>query len=538
MAAAMQPFNVWLLSLTKETLRFLKPTLSQDIFEGSTQIPHPEGLFSIEIYGRMGEESRDTTFSYIPLGATILHPLVFRTLGRLKSLYRDIMLGTKFATWDETAKDFVASNPIDGRTGYSFFMEHYLELEFKTNRSEARQLRVDLLNKFRKEALTENILVIPAGIRDLEIRDNRVAQDEINDYYRSLLSVSNIFKGVAGTKEDPVFDTSRKSAQLAFNAVYDYLENMISGKKGLIQAKWARRSVFNGTRNVLSAMDTSCAVLGDARAVKATQTQVGYYQLMKAALPVTQFELKNGWLSRVFSGGDTVYLTDPDTWGAVRVDLSVDSIDRWDTMEGLEKVITSFEKPSNRNKAIKIEGHYLGLIYVDKYRFRIFNDINDLPEGFSRDNVHPLTLAQLLYISVNKRLETIYGFITRYPVTGAGSIYPSHLYGLTTDNATRKIPLDESWQPMDEEYRVLEFPSADPADKWNDTMVPHLIMLAGLGADFDGDTGSVTAVYSPEATAECVDYLGTKRAWVDSNGGLLVNLDLPAVELVLHNITG
>lgn len=539
MAAAMQPFNVWLLSLTKETLRFLKPTLSQDIFEGSTQIPHPEGLFSIEIYGRMGEESRDTTFSYIPLGATILHPLVFRTLGRLKSLYRDIMLGTKFATWDAEAKDFVASNPIDGRTGYSFFMEHYLELEFKTNRSEARQLRVDLLNKFRKEALTENILVIPAGMRDIEIREgSRIAQDEINDYYRTLLSTSNIFKGVAGTKEDPIFDTSRKSAQLAFNSIYDYLENMISGKKGLIQAKWARRSVFNGTRNVLSAMDTSCAVLGDDRAVKPTQTQLGYYQLMKAALPVTQFELKNGWLSRVFSGGDTVYLTDPDTWEAVRVDLSTDSIDRWDTMEGLEKVITSFEKQSNRNKAIKIEGHYLGLIYVDKYRFKIFNDINELPDGFSRDNVKPLTLAQLLYISVNKRLEKIYGFITRYPVTGAGSIYPSHLYGLTTDNATRKIPLDDYWQPMDPEHSVLEFPSDDPADKWNDTMIPHLIMLAGLGADFDGDTGSVTAVYSPEATAECEDYLGTKRAWVDSNGGLLVNLDLPAVELVLHNITG
>jgi hypothetical protein len=538
MAAAMQPFNVWLLSLTKDTLRFLKPTLTQDIFEGSTQIPHPEGLFSTEIYGRVGDESRDTTFSYIPLGATILHPLVFRTLGRLKSLYRDIMLGTKFATWDAEAHDFVSSNPIDGRTGYAFFMEHYLELEFPQNRSETRQLRVQMLNKFRKEALTENVLVIPAGLRDIEVRDGRVAQDEINDYYRTLLSISNVFKGLSGTKEDAIFDTSRKSAQIAFNSIYDYLENMISGKKGLIQAKWARRSVFNGTRNVLSAMDTSCAVLGDARAVKPTQTQLGYYQLMKAALPVTQFELKNGWLSQVFGGGSSVMLTDPDTWEAVQVDVSTDTLDRWDTNEGLEKVITSFEKPGNRNKPIKIEGHYLGLVYVDKYRFKIFNDINDLPENFSRDNVSPLTLAQLLYISCNKRLEKIYGFITRYPVTGAGSIYPSHLYGLTTDNATRKIPLDDGWQPMGEEYAALEFPSSNPVDGWNDTMIPHLIMLAGLGADFDGDTGSVTAVYSPEATAECQNYLGMKRAWVDGNGLLLPNLDLPAIELVLHNITG
>ncbi len=539
MPAAMLPFNVWLMTLNDDTLRFLKPTTSQDIFDGSTQLPHPEGLFSIEIYGRIGEDTRDTTFSYIRLGATILHPLVFRTLGRLKSLYRDILLGTKFATWDENEKDFFTSNAIDGRTGYAFFMEHYQDIEFKPNRSESRQLRIDLLNKYRKQALTDNILVIPAGMRDIEIDGGRVKQDEINDYYRTLLSVSNIFKGVAGTKEDPIFDTSRKSAQLAFNAIYDYLENMISGKKGLIQAKWARRSVFNGTRNVLSAMDTSCAVLGDERAVKAMQTQLGYYQLMKATLPVTQFHLKNGWLSQVFfGGGDSIYLTDTETWQAVPVTVSTDTIERWDTHEGLEKVITSFGKVSNRAKPVKIEGYYLGLIYVDKYCWKIFNDINDLPEGFDRNNVHPLTLAELLYTSVHKRLETIYGFITRYPVTGAGSIYPSRLYGLTTDNATRKVPLDENWERMGPEHAALEFPSADPKDPWNDTMIPHLIMLAGLGADFDGDTGSVTAVYSPEATKECENFLGAKRAWVDSNGGLIVNLDLPAVALVLHNITG
>jgi hypothetical protein len=98
--------------------------------------------------------------------------------------------------------------------------------------------------------------------------------------------------------------------------------------------------------------------------------------------------------------------------------------------------------------------------------------------------------------------------------------------------------LGPDWQPLDEDERALEFPSNNPSDTWNDTMIPHLIMLAGLGADFDGDTGSVTAVYSPEALEECKNYLDTKRAWVDGNGRLTVNLDLPGVELVLHNITG
>lgn len=487
MSANMQPFNVWILTPTKDRLRFLKPTTSHDIFEGSTQTPHPEGLFSTDIYGRIGDDSRDTNFSYIALGATILHPLIFRTLGRLKSLYPGILFGTRFATWDNELKDFLPSNAIDGNTGYSFFMQHYPQMVFPLTKSEARIQRVTLLNKYRTEALTENILVIPAGLRDLEVKEGgRIAQDEINDYYRTLLSVANVFKNVQVGKDEPVFDNSRKSAQMAFNAIYDYLEKMIEGKKGLIQRKWARRSVFNGTRNVLSAMDTSCEVLGDDRAVTATTTQVGLYQLMKAVLPVTQYELRNGWLSEVFAtGDDTVPLVDVDTLQKTYVRVTIDSLDRWGTLEGLEKVINAFAKPGNRHKPIKIEGHYLGLIYVDKYHWRIFNDITDLPDELDRKNVMPLTLAQLLYCSVYVRFRKVYGFITRYPVTGAGSIYPSKLYCLTTQNATRKSPLDANWEPMEDAVKALEFPSSDPKDTWNDTMVPHLTALSGLGADFD-----------------------------------------------------
>lgn len=539
MSAAMQPFNVWILTPDKTTVRMMKPTTSLDIFDGSTQNPHPEGLFSTEIYGRIGEDSRDTHFSYIHLGAQILHPLVFRTLGRLKSLYRDILLGTRFATWDDNEKDFVASNAIQGQTGYAFFMSRYKDLVFKTNRSDSRNQRVELLNKFRDTALTEYILVLPAGMRDIEVVDGRISQDEINDYYRALIQASNVFRGVTGTNEDPVFDNTRKSAQIAFNAIYDYLENMIQGKKGLIQAKWARRSVFNGTRNVLSAMDTTADILGSSRAVKAVNTQIGLYQFIKAVLPVTQYQLKSGFLSEVFVDRDSqARLVNPDTLMSEMVDVAVDSLDKWNTAEGLEKVISSFAKPSIRHKPIKIDGYYLGLIYVDKYHFKLFHDIRDLPEHLSKDNVRPVSLAELIYVSCHQRFKKVYGFITRYPITGAGSIYPSLLYCLTTANATRKLPLDENWEVMSAEYEALEFPSNNPADTWNDTMSPNLPFLAGLGADFDGDTGSVTAVYSPEATAECERYLKTKQAWVDGNGRLLINLDLPAIELVFHNITG
>jgi hypothetical protein len=52
-----------------------------------------------------------------------------------------------------------------------------------------------------------------------------------------------------------------------------------------------------------------------------------------------------------------------------------------------------------------------------------------------------------------------------------------------------------------------------------------------------GDTMSLVAVYSDEAIAEVTDYLGSKKAYVGTDGKFKATTAVDTVELVLHNMT-
>lgn len=122
--------------------------------------------------------------------------------------------------------------------------------------------------------------MIPAGLRDAFLRpDGQVTEDEIN-YLIVLLTASNAIPD-SGEYNTSVFDTTRVSMQNALNNVFEYLWNLYSGKSGFAQSRFYSRGVFNGTRNVISAMDTATPRLGVAHSPKLNNTVMGLFQTMK-----------------------------------------------------------------------------------------------------------------------------------------------------------------------------------------------------------------------------------------------------------------
>lgn len=540
MKTADLPFNISLMKLSPQRLAAIKPVLSLDIYDGISSNFHEDGLFSVSIFGRTGDDMRDTRFSYIDIKTEIFHPVIFDRLCRLKALYKGIMMGTAYATWNDEEKDFVGADEITGETGYSFFMSHWRKIEFKITSSNVRDLRIKLIQKYKDVATTTKILVMPAGLRDLEIDANgRQSMDDINGIYWRIISISNTIGSTAAGANDPVLDVSRKALQEAFNEIYANVETMLTGKSGFIQSKWGSRRVFNGTRNVISAMDTSAEFAGAPNHPKFTDSVIGLYQLAKGALPVTIHSLNNGWLSRVFGGSSDgqAILVDKKTLRPEHVKLPADIHDGWTTTEGLEKLVSTYAQVPLRNRPIEVEGRWLGLIYAgpDK-NFRIFNDIEELPEKFDRKYVQPLTLCHLIYLSGYKRWNTLAALITRYPIAGTGSIYPSFVYVKTTIIGEMRYELGQDWERIGEDHVALEFPT-EPAN-YVDSLIPHPTRLAGLVADFDGDTASANILYSDEALAEVHRYLSTKEAFLDPKGGFRASAKVDTVELVLRSMTG
>lgn len=495
MKASDLPFNVELMKLDAGVLNTLKPVTSLDYFETANGDLHEDGLFSISIFGRVGDEVRDKRFSYIDIRVPVFHPVIYTRLVKLKGLYKGILSGTDYARWDESLKDFVAAPETEGQTGYAFFIQHWKKIQFAQNSSGIRDTRIALIEKYRDRALTDKVLVIPAGLRDIEVDENGQRKEhEINGLYRKLLAISRTIAPSDHNDTSAALNLPRNLLQMAFNEIYDTIERMLTGKKGLVQNRWGSRRIFHGTRNVISAMDTSTPYLGGKNSPKYTDTVVGIYQHAKAVLPVTLFCLKTGYLEKVFNvGNGQARLIDPKTLQSELVDLPTDVYDRWTTNEGLDKVVTSLGIVGQRHKPIELEGRYLALVYAGpdmkgdphktpKQVFKVFNGIEELPEGFDRKYVRPINLVELIYLSGYRRWNTFAATVTRYPVTGVDSCYPTTVYVKTTMVGEMRRELGEDWEILGEDSDALEFPVYEPLAYLDSLVIPSA-RLKGLGAD-------------------------------------------------------
>jgi hypothetical protein len=539
MRTEMLPFNVTIMNLTKQRLEHVKPVKSLDIYETVGGNLHPEGLFSIEIFGRIGTPERQRRFSYIDIKTTILHPFIYRALVKLKALYQGILTGRTYATWNPELKDFESSDALDGETGYHFFMSHFKEIEFKTNKSVIRDQRVELLNKYRNLALTDKILVLPAGLRDIEINEaGRTILGDINTIYTKILGIARTISATSYSTNTPVMDLPRQLLQDAFNTLYETIEGMLTGKRGFIQNRWASRRILNGTRNVVTTNNIQIDYLGSPHAPRATDTVLGLFQAIKSLFPVAIYTLRTSYIGEAFNVGESqALLIDPKTLRRSMVRLTSEQYDRWATIEGIEKVINSYREPSLRHKPIKINGNYLALVYRGEGTFRVFFDIAELPAHLSEDDVTPINLCELIYLSGYRIWNNYAGFVTRYPITGIGSTYPTTFYVRTTIVSEVRKELGENWEPMGDDHVASEFPKFKPLGYIDSQGLPTQ-RLQGLVADFDGDTCSAEAVYSDQGLRDVLDHLKSKAAWVDPRGMFKASIDTHTVALVAHNMTG
>lgn len=538
MQRSLIPFNVEILALTDKKLVGLAPVTSLSMFEGITHNFHPQGLFSTQIFGRVGDDVRSRRYAYIDIKAPIFHPVIYGLLVQLKRLYGGIMSGNEYAIWNAQKKDFERSDPVDGDTGFHFFLKYWEQIDFQQTGSDKRELAIKAIAKYKTVATMSKILVLPAGLRDVEIgADGRPREDEINPMYRQLLSVANTLSDIAIRSNPELIDRARFKLQTTFNQIYELFERLIYGKNKLIQGKWASRRIMNGTGNVITALPVNTSYLGDEAAAGFNDTAIGLFQVIKGLGPITLYHLKRGWLSKVFPDfNQPALLVNKKTLKRESVVLKTVYYDRFQTNEGLEKVVNSFRDEGLRDKPLEVEGYYIGLIYKGPDgSFKIFNDIDEVPENRRKEDVYPLTFCELIYLSGYRIWNNYPATVTRYPVTGVGSIYPTMLYTRTTTTSERRRELGDHWEPLDETHVAVEFPVPGPYMK---SMSPHPTRLARLGADHDGDMMNCNISYSDEAQREVKQYLKLRRAYVGTDGKFISSTDVSTTALVLYNLTG
>lgn len=515
------------------------------LYEPSTHMFHPEGLFSEVIFGKVGSPERSEKFGYIELNTDILHPKIFKLVGQLGKLYHDIMAGRVYATFDTIEKNFVksTSDEDDADTGFSFFMDHFREIEFSRTDSDLRDERIITIKKYQSRLTLQKHLVEPAGLRDVKNDvSGRLVQDEINAMYTAIMMTArSIPKGSTSVLYDPV----RYQLQAKALELFDYLQNFIDGKYGYIQGAFVRRKLAYGTRNVISAADMVSTTPDGPQMLKSDEVMAGVYQNIKAFFPVCVFYFNSVFIKPIFGTERAlnVPLIDPDTKEIAFVEIDEDTREEWCSREGIEDIVNRFENPKIRKDPITVKGkdgkdYYLLMVYDQGEDIGMYRSLSDLKEHWpypvEPERCRPMTWLEMFYIVADLATKNRYSEVTRFPATTEANIYPAvpHVKATVVSRVVNLVDMVHPDHPPIQfaEYPVLTQPCYD-------IMAVHPTRLSPLDGDHDGDKLSYDGVWGKDSNMAPRKYLESPYSVMNSNMEFLTGGSTYLSNLMLHNLT-
>jgi len=512
---AKTPFNIDLLILDKKTVNQLLPVSKTNIFVSKTQNFEPEGLFSTSIFGQVGSEARNNTFGYIDLHVNVFHPLLFQQVSTLRSFYKDIMLGKKYAKFDKSVKDLVPATLHDGETGYTFFINNLPNIKLEGNGSDQREFKIKLLNMYQGDTgMVNKWLVLPAGMRDYVVDESgKTSEDEVNDIYRKLISTANILNSIKITpSNEHTVDGIKVKIQLLINEIYEHYRTLLDGKNKFIMGKFAKRAVANGTRNVITPSISNITHIDQENKITADDTIIGLYQFARGIAPIAMNKIHTTFINKFLSPDTTTgKLVDMKTLKTKLININVKKRDEWVTLEGLDDTIGKLEQEELRHLPIVIDNHYLCLVHDRNNVITVIDDTANIPDEFEDKYIRPITYYEMLYISVYDVRNKYPGYLTRYPVAGLGGVYPCKLYVRTTENPrTVKVIINGVEKTM-YEYPKLNQPTVS-------SLSPSPTHIERLTADYDGDVVSLNILYTDDSIKEINDMLENKKFYITPDG--------------------
>lgn len=439
--------------------------------------PTTGGLFSYEIFGRLGSDSRKTTFAYIDLKGHYFHPLVYKNLKRLDRKIEECVMGSEnFSINDkgELVKD------ANGETGIDFLYKNWSKLKFKKTESNERNQRVRMIESLSKnEIFMSKQIVMPPAFRDINLLNatsGKLSHDEINDMYAKLLRLvsSTSFNDADIIGFDFMGNMTKSSIQLLLLDIYNYFINYIKGKNGLIHQTVMGKSIDYGARLVISSAQFNKDRY-DQMLVDFEHTGVPLAQAITLFFP---FIIK---YVQDFFETNMMQMTKMFTKDGQLIEPKEDLASQF-THEKIKKYIKRYIKsPSERFDEIYVKaGDKHGY-----FPFRYKN--NETGEVITRR----MTWTDLLFIAAYDVCKDKFVYITRYPLEDYMGIYPSKITVLSTFNTISSVELTGVEGLVSntlKNYPVV----INGLDKTKvDTMFIDSLqvfngMLKALGGDYDG----------------------------------------------------
>jgi len=231
------------------------PIISSQYFMGKSYNPHPEGLFSEDIFGIDSSPEYKERVSWIELNTPVIQPAIYDIL--TKRLERKISLLLSGEKQFIFLDNGILEETIDGDiSGMKSLYENRKKWKFRRNKDEEmdsdRNKIIDVFEENIKNEtfFTTKLLVIPPAFRPISILEekNEVVPDPINEIYRRIIILSHQLKSVSGS----LFDVLAFRMQIHISELYDFVRKKISKKEGMIRSQMLGKRVDFSARAVIT----------------------------------------------------------------------------------------------------------------------------------------------------------------------------------------------------------------------------------------------------------------------------------------------
>ena len=210
----------------------LRPVTSGKYQVGSKKID-PEGLFSEEIFGRIATDERKKRFGYVNLKTNIIHPEAWSLVCGINTVISKLL--NKKATYTITENgDLIQSDT--GNNGVSYFISIFDQINFDKFKNKQK---VEFLKKHKNEIIINKLLILPAGIRDIQIGKGtdyiRMESSEINKLYTKLISQTHSIPDEMDAMPEELLNTMVQNIQRTCLDINQWIKDRMKGKRGVLR---------------------------------------------------------------------------------------------------------------------------------------------------------------------------------------------------------------------------------------------------------------------------------------------------------------
>lgn len=246
-----------------------------------------EGLFSEEIFGKIGSPARKRTFGYIELNTKIIHPECWGFIVGINPIISKLLTGKKKYIINELGLIEESPDQLFGFAGTKAFIDNFDKLDLD-KLGEKHLDYVKFIKENKNRVFIDKILVLPAGIRDIQLNKTSgkkvITSSEINVLYEDLLkSTRTLSDGFIEFMDEETVRNLVNSIQKKVIEINHWIIERMKGKGGLVRGGLLSKTVDYSAR---------MNIVGDPT-LKHGYIGLPWQKCLKLYEPFTEYQILN-----------------------------------------------------------------------------------------------------------------------------------------------------------------------------------------------------------------------------------------------------